>query len=231
MKLKLHTLHESPSRGRWPVHEPEIASVAWRIIPVLTLALLGWSPGVFASLAPDQLARSTTDEVMQIVSQDKDIKAGNRGKIDRLVEAKILPHFDFAAMAQLAMGHNWSAATPAQRQKIVGEFRTLLVRSYAGALSSVSRYKVEFKPLHMQSGAVDVTVDSEVQRPGSPPLSIDYHMKKEGEGWKVYDVLVDHASLVTVYRSSFNSSVRQHGIDGLITALANRNERNEGGGR
>ncbi|MDD5367145.1 MAG: ABC transporter substrate-binding protein [Gallionellaceae bacterium] len=190
----------------------------------LSVALLA-SPAAFAAAAPDTLARNTTNEVIQIVKQDDDIKNGRSSKVYALVETKILPHFDFQRMAKLAVARNWNIATPEQQQTLVDEFRSLLVRTYAASISSVSDYKVDFKPLRMASGDTDVIINSEVSKPGAPPITIDYRMEKMGEDWKVYDVVVDGVSLVTVYRNSFSSEVRRGGIDGLIQALTRRNQR------
>lgn len=175
-------------------------------------------------MAPDVLARNTTQEVIAIVKQDREIRAGNTQRIYELVDAKVLPHFDFRQMTQLAVGRNWAKATPEQQQRLISEFRTLLVRTYAASLASVADYKIDFKPLRMRPGDEEVTVSTEVSRPGSPPISIDYRMQKQAGGWKVYDVLVDNVSLVTVYRNSFNTEVRKGGIEGLIAALARRNQ-------
>jgi len=174
--------------------------------------------------APDVLAKNTTNEVLRIVKQDKDIKNGNSKKILGLVEQKILPNFDFEHMTQLAVGKNWPKATPEQQQSLVDEFRTMLVRTYSSALSSVADYKIDFKPFSMPAGADDVTVSTEVSKPGAPPIPIDYRMEKKNGAWKVFDVLVDNVSLVTVYRNSFNSEVRKNGIDGLVVALQRRNK-------
>jgi phospholipid transport system substrate-binding protein len=201
-----------------------------RYAAFLMVGLIAWAPAVWAQIAPDVLAKDTTNEVLRIVSQDKDIKGGNRNKIYQLVETKVLPHFDFKEMARLAVGRNWHQATPEQQQSIINAFRSLLVRTYAGAISSVAEYKINFRPLHMRPDDTDVTVNTDVIKPGSPPISIDYRMEKQAGEWKVYDVLVDNVSLVTVYRNSFNSEVRRGGIDGLIAALDRRNRRNAEGG-
>ncbi len=193
-------------------------------IGLYCLLLGGMGSAAAQVLAPDVLARNTTNEVIEIVKQDREIKAGNAKRIYELVEAKILPHFDFRQMTQLAVGRHWARATPEQQQRLTDEFRALLVRTYAASISSVADYKVDFKPLRMRPGDEDVTVSTEVSRPGSPPITIDYRMQKQAGGWKVYDVLVDNVSLVTVYRNSFNSEVRKGGIDGLIAALARRNQ-------
>lgn len=190
----------------------------------LSLALTTVGPA-FADIAPDALARRTTNEVIQVVKQDADIKNGRSSKVYDLVETKILPHFNFERMTKLAVARNWNTATPEQQQRLIDEFRALLVRTYAASISSVSEYKIDFKPLRLNGGDTDVIVNSEVSKPGAPPITIDYRMEKQGDAWKVYDVMVDNVSLVTVYRSSFNSEVRKGGIDGLIQALARRNKR------
>jgi phospholipid transport system substrate-binding protein len=142
-----------------------------------------------------------------------------------LVETKILPHFDFEHMVKLAVARNWNVASPEQQSRLTEEFRALLVRTYSASLSSVAEYKIVFKPMRASNGDTDVMVNSEVSKPGAPPITIDYRMEKKGDSWKVYDVLVDNVSLVTVYRNSFNSEVRKGGIDGLIATLAKRNKR------
>jgi len=198
-----------------------------RWIPSLMLAALMavlLAAPARAETAPDVLAKNTTNEVLRIVKQDKDIKNGNSKKILGLVEQKILPNFDFEHMTQLAVGKNWPKATPEQQQSLVDEFRTMLVRTYSSALSSVADYKIDFKPFSMPAGADDVTVSTEVSKPGAPPIPIDYRMEKKNGAWKVFDVLVDNVSLVTVYRNSFNSEVRKNGIDGLVVALQRRNK-------
>ena len=175
-------------------------------------------------IPPDVLAKNTTNDVLRIVKQDKDIKGGNNKKILDLVEKVILPNFDFRQMTQLAVGKNWGKATPEQQETLVSEFRTMLVRTYSASLSSVADYRVEFKPFKAGPAETDVTVNTEVSKPGAPPIPIDYRMEKKDAGWKVYDVLVDNVSMVTVYRNSFNSEVRKGGVEGLLAALSKRNQ-------
>jgi phospholipid transport system substrate-binding protein len=182
-------------------------------------------------LAPDVLARNTTNEVIRIVKQDKDIKNGNNKKILDLVEQIILPNFDFRQMTQLAVGKNWSKATPDQQQGLVNEFKTMLVRTYSASLTSVADYKIDFKPFRLAPGETDVVVNTEVSKPGAPPIPINYRMEKKDDGWKVYDVLVDNVSMVTVYRNSFNSEVRKGGIEGLLATLSRRNKPAAGAAR
>ena len=189
----------------------------------LSLALLlGLSSGLTRAddLPPDVLARTTTQEVLTILKQDKEGLRSNQSKVYQLVEAKILPNFDFNRMTQLAVGKHWPGATAHQKQALVTEFRNLLVRTYSSSLTEFSNQAVEFKPMTIKLDDTDVTVHSEIRQPGSRPLPIDYSMYKTAFGWKVYDVAIDGVSLVTNYRSSFSTTIRQNGIDGLIKTLA-----------
>jgi len=174
-------------------------------------------------VAPDALIRSISDDVIGIVKQDKEIKAGNRSKINDLVEAKVLPHFSFNHMTALAMGRNWPKANAEQREALVAEFRALLVHTYSGALSTYKNEVIEFRPLRAAAGDPDVTVRTQVKRPGTEPIGIDYSMERTPGGWKVYDVVVGGVSLVTNYRDSFNAEIRENGVDGLIKSLASKN--------
>ncbi len=181
-----------------------------------------------AEIPPDQLVKTTIDEVLTIVEQDKAIQGGDRGKILALVEAKILPHFDFTRMTRLALGKYWRQATPEQQRTLEKEFRTLLVRTYTSAISpetysKYQGYSVAYLPLHMQPGDAEVTVRTRISRPDAQPIPVDYDLAKAPDGWKVYDVAVDEVSLVINYRNSFAVIVRDQGIDGLIRVLAEKN--------
>ena len=176
------------------------------------------------SAAPDALVRSVTDEVVGIIKQDKDIQAGNRQKTIALVEQKVLPHFDFTRMTALAMGPNWRKATPEQQKLLVEQFRTLLVRTYSTALSAYRNQVIDVKPPRAQPNDTEVVLRSEVKQSGAEPVTIDYSMAKTPDGWKVYDVAVNGASLVTTYRDTFATEVRNGGIDGLIKSLSAKNQ-------
>ena len=182
-------------------------------------------PSMAADTPPDVLARSTTQEVLTILKQDKELQNGNLSKVHQLVEAKILPNFDFNRMTQLVIGKHWPRASAQQKQALVTEFRNLLVRTYSNSLTAFTNQTVEFKPLVMKPGDDDVTVRSEIRQPGGQPIPIDYSMYKTAFGWKIYDVTIDSVSLVTNYRSSFSSTIRQNGIDGLIKTLADQSKR------
>jgi phospholipid transport system substrate-binding protein len=174
-------------------------------------------------LAPDALVKKISDEVIEIIKQDKDIKAGNQKRINELVDAKVLPHFNFSHMTALAVGRNWPKASAEQQKILTGEFRNLLVRTYSSALTTYKNQVIEFKPLRGAAGADDVTVRTQVKQPGTEPVGIDYGMEKTPAGWKVYDVVVGGVSLVTNYRETFNAEIRDGGVDGLIKSLASKN--------
>jgi phospholipid transport system substrate-binding protein len=173
--------------------------------------------------APDMLVKSITNEVIGIIKADKDIQAGHQKKISDLVEAKVLPHFNFSHMTALAVGRNWPKASAEQQKALTSEFRTLLVRTYSSALSTYKNQVIEFKPLRTAAGDADVTVRTQVRQSGTEPISIDYGMEQTPAGWKVYDVVVGGVSLVTNYRETFNAEIRDGGVDGLIKSLVAKN--------
>lgn len=175
-------------------------------------------------LAPDALARSVTDEVLAIVRADKELAAGQPQKVAQLVERKVLPHFNFARMTQLAVGRNWRQATPEQQKVLIDEFRTLLVRTYTTAFTQYRNQSVDYKPLRMAPTDTDVVVKSTIKQPAGQPVAVDYSMEKLAAGWKVYDVKIEGVSLVENYRSTFNSEIQRSGVEGLIRALAQKNK-------
>jgi len=189
----------------------------------LILSHVAWAAD--AVTPPDVLAKTTTQEVLAILKADKDIQSGNMQKVYELVEAKILPNFDFNRMTQLAVGKHWNQASAPQKQALVTEFRNLLVRTYAGSLTAFSNQTVDFKPLNMKPGDEEVVIKSEVKQPGGQVIPIDYSMYQTAFGWKVYDVSIDNVSLVTNYRASFSNKIRQSGIDGLIAQLASQSQK------
>ncbi len=174
-------------------------------------------------LAPDALAKSVTDDVLAVIRADKDIQSGNQKKVLELVEAKVLPHFSFPRMTQLAMGRNWRSANPEQQKKLVGEFRTLLVRTYTTAFTQYKNQTVEYKPLRAAVGDTEVVVQSLIKQNSGPPVAVDYSMEKTDTGWKVYNMKIEGISLIENYRNSFNTEIQKNGVDGLIAALADKN--------
>lgn len=188
------------------------------------LTLLALLPALaFAQEAPDALVKRVTDEVLAIIKADKDLQSGNSSKIAELAEAKVLPHFDFARMTRLAVGRNWQQASDAQKEALVKEFRTLLVRTYSTSLTAYRNQTIEVKPMRMAAGDKETTVRTAVLQQGGPSIPIDYAMEKVDSGWKVFDVVIDGASMVTTYRGSFNEQVQKGGLDGLLKTLQDRN--------
>ena len=177
-------------------------------------------PAMAAETAPEVLVKSTVDEVLAVIKQNKD-KQALRG----LAEQKVLPHFDFKRMTQLAVGTAWRQANPAQQQALENGFRTLLVNTYTNALSvaATGSQTVEVKPAPAKPDQNEVTVKTLVKDPGKEPIAIDYRMAKSAGGWKVIDVIVENLSLVTNYRGSFAAEVNRSGIDGLIKVLEEKN--------
>lgn len=178
---------------------------------------------------PDALVRKVTDDVLTIVRQDKDIQSGNTKKAIELVEAKVLPNFNFQRMTALAVGRDWNKASADQKKQLSEEFKTLLVRTYSNALTSYKDQTVRYKPTKMQSGDTEVLVRTEIVQSGNKPIQLDYSLEKQADGWKVYDVVVAGVSLVTNYRETFAQEVRANGIDGLLQMLTNKNKQLEAG--
>jgi len=189
----------------------------------VAVAMLAFVRPALAQEAPDALVKRVSEEVLQIVKSDPKVQAGDQARIREVIESKLVPYFDFPRMTALAMGRNWRSASPEQRQKLTDEFRQLLVRTYSGALNQYRDQTINYKPLRSEANANEVTVRTEVVRPGQQPVQIDYSLEKSADGWKAYDVQVAGVSLVTNYRDEFNGQVQSGGIDGLIKALSAKN--------
>jgi phospholipid transport system substrate-binding protein len=193
-----------------------------RLLTLFCAALLGISFSAVAAdtASPDQLVKTTADEVLSILRTTKD-----KATLRKLAEQKVLPYFDFRRMTQLAVGPSWRQATPEQQKALEDQFRTLLVNTYTAALNvaAVGNESLEVKPLDMKRGDDDVTVRTIIRSPNRQPTSVDYRMSNTSAGWKVYDVVVENLSLVTNYRSSFASEIGRSGIDGLVKVLESKN--------
>lgn len=190
---------------------------------LLSVAPLAHAQAPAATQAPDELVKTVTKEVIEIVKNDKELQAGNSRKAAALVQEKVLPHFNFNRMTALAMGQNWRKATPEQQKTLTDEFRTLLVRTYSTALSSYKNQVFEYKPMRLQPGDTETTVRADIKQQGAEPITIEYDMEKTDAGWKVYDMTIAGVSLVTTYRETFNNEVRNNGVDGLIKTLQTKN--------
>jgi len=189
----------------------------------LFAALLIAVPAAAQELAPDELVRKVTADVLDSIKADKHLQAGDRRKALALAEQKILPHVDFREAAQLAMGKSWYTANPAQQTQVVNEFRSMLVRIYSNAIDVYRGQTLRVLPVRLAPGATEVTVRNQYLREGRPPVPVEYSMKKTSEGWKIYDIAVEGVSLVLTYRAEFESITRASGVDGLIKRLQQKN--------
>lgn len=190
---------------------------------LLVACLMTFSMLAMASESPDELVKRTANDVLSVIKSDKEIQAGNQDKIFALAEEKILPNFDFEKVSRLVLGKNWTKASPDQKTAFQAEFKTLLLRTYAVALSKYKNQTIEYKPLRMQDGATDATVKTQIIQEGGQPIGVDYALSKKDDTWKVYDIVIEGVSLVTNYRSQFAQEIRQNGIDSLNKKLHDKN--------
>jgi phospholipid transport system substrate-binding protein len=182
------------------------------------------APARAAIEAPDALVKRVSTDVIESVKADKDIQAGNSKKIMDLVNSKILPYVDSDKMTAQAAGRFWRQATPEQQKQLAEEFRTLLVYTYAGALSQIKNETIEFKPFRADPADTEVEVKSQVNLTRGEPITLNYRLAKGPQGWKIFDLNVLGAWLVETYKSTFASEISKNGIDGLIKKLHDRNE-------
>ncbi len=186
-----------------------------------------WPAAWASDEAPDALVRRISTEVLNAVKADPAIQAGDVTRITALVDGKIMPHVNFTRMTASAVGRFWRQATPEQQKRLQDEFKTLLVRTYSGALGEVKDQTLSFRPLRARPEDTEVVVRSEVRGRGEP-IQLEYRLEKSGNGWKIYDLNVLGIWLVETYRTQFAQEINAKGIDGLIAALAQRNQANAG---
>jgi phospholipid transport system substrate-binding protein len=187
-----------------------------------------WPLALAADEAPDAMMKRLSDEVLNTIRTDKLVQSGDINRIMQVVDSRIMPNVNFARMTASAVGPAWRQATPEQRARLQDEFKLLLVRTYAGALSQVSEESVTIKPLRASPGDTDVVVRSEIRGRGDP-IQLEYRLEKtpgQGSGWKIYNLNVLGVWLVETYRSQFSQEINAKGIDGLIASLAERNRAN-----
>jgi phospholipid transport system substrate-binding protein len=194
-----------------------IFSIATALISCSALA-----QNALDAATPDSLIKTIVTDVMASVKADPEIQKGNIPRVVELVEKKIVPYTDMRRTTQLAMGRNWSKATPEQQNQLIIEFKNLLIRTYSGALSQLRDQTVQYKPLRSSPSDTDVIVRTVVIGK-SDPIPLDYRLEKTNEGWRVYDVNIMGAWLIEAYRNQFTNQINQNGIDGLIKFLQERN--------
>lgn len=188
------------------------------------LAMLFVVNGAHAEIvAPDTVVKNTANEVLETLKSDKDLANGSN-KLGKIVEEKIATKFDFDRMSKLVLGPRWNEASRDQQDRFIGEFRSLLIRTYSSALTKYKNQSIEYKPLREDPNAKDVKVMTKIIQPGGPAIALDYSLGKVDDAWKVYDVSIDGMSLVSTYRGQFAEAIKKSGIDGLIQRLAEKNK-------
>lgn len=188
------------------------------------LLLLFFSFNSLAALGPDELVKKTAEDVIFAIKADQEIQKGNKEKIYKLAEEKILPNFDFNKVARLVLGRAWRSANEEQKQAFIKEFRTLLLKTYAVALSKYKDQEIKFKPTRMSGAEEIVIVKSEIVQSGSQPIRVNYALSQSSGKWLVFDIVIEGVSLVTNYRSQFSSEIRRNGMDALINKLVKKNK-------
>ncbi len=189
-------------------------------LPLLWMAVGAQAQAV---KTPDALIKEVSTDVLESVKADKSIQTGDVQKVIALVDAKVMPYVNFQRMTASAVGRYWRQATPEQQKRLQDEFKTLLVRTYSGALAQVKDQTVQLKPMRAAPEDTEVVVRTEVRGKGDP-IQLDYRLEKSADGWKIYDVNVLGIWLVENYRNSFAQEIGANGIDGLIGKLAERNK-------
>lgn len=191
---------------------------------LLALSLLCFSAASLAIEGPEELVKRTAEDVLAVVKSDKDIQAGDQEKIFALAEEKIVPNFNFEKVSRMVLGKNWSKATTEQKTAFQAEFRTLLIRTYATALSKYRNQTIDYKPFRMMNESNIASVKTQIIQPGGQPIAVDYSLEKQADAWKVFDIVIEGVSLVTNYRGQFAQEIRQNGIDSLIKKLTDKNK-------
>jgi phospholipid transport system substrate-binding protein len=194
-----------------------------KLAALLFIVLQFIAPAAAQGSGPEELVRQVTADVLAAVQSDQALAAGDRRKALALAEAKILPHVDFREATRLAVNRAWASATAEQQDRIVAEFRSMLVRIYAASVDVYRGQVMRVQPLGLEPGAIEATVRNQYLSPGQTPVPVDYAMRKTPEGWKVYDITVGGVSLVLTFRSEFEQVMRQSGIEGLIKRMSDKN--------
>jgi len=194
-----------------------------KVISSLILILAAIAMPALAATGPEQLIRETSDQVLDEIRQNSEQYKSDPQGVYELVNTVVLPHFDFAAMTDLALGRYKDDVSEQQRPEIIDQFRMLLVRTYSSALLEYTDEVLVYLPMEGSEAEGEVTVRTEIEQAGGFPIPINYVLRNGDDGWKVYDISVDEVSLVTNYRSSFARAIKKKGVDGLIETLRSRN--------
>lgn len=190
----------------------------------MVFGLLVVTNSMATGIGPEALIKQTADKVLSEIKTNSEVYKNNPDQLYALVDEIVLPHFDFPAMTDLALGKYRNKIDASQKPLITGEFRTLLVRTYGKALLEYNDQVIVYKPMEGTEADGEVLVRTEIEQPGGFPIPLNYRLKRQDHDWKVYDITVDDISLVTNYRSSFARQIKKKGVDGLIQLLKERNE-------
>lgn len=198
---------------------------------LLGAVLLGTSSPAVAQTAPDRFIETLSTEVLNRIRSDKSVQSGDFQQVAKFVDSAVMPHINFERMTALSVGRAWRQAKPEQQKALITEFRTLLLRTYSGALSQVGDKQVKVRPFRGDASADDVIVRSEIVGGRGDPIQIDYRLEKSAGSWKIYDVNVLGIWIVQTYREQFAQEVSANGIDGLIRSLSDKNRQFEAASR
>jgi len=199
--------------------------LALAVLPLAAFMALLPGSARAADESPDVLVRALSEEMLTIIRADPALRSGDMRRIMALVDAKVMPNVNFQRMTALAVGPTWRQASPEQRKRLQEEFKTLLVRTYAGALTQIQDETVVVRPVRLSPGDTEVVVRTEIRGRGDP-VQLDYRLEKtpgEGAGWKIFNLNVLGVWLVETYRSQFAQEINARGLDGLVNALTERN--------
>jgi phospholipid transport system substrate-binding protein len=189
----------------------------------IAIVLFIWPALVLAaSVAPMDLVRNASEQMLLQLKSSPELRNDPQA-LNRLIEDTLLPHFDFNGLSRLTLGKHWKRASDEQREAFTGEFRELLVRTYSSVLSNYSNQRIEFLASKLSKNSHRATVKTRVVEPGAPAIAIDYRLRQVKGSWKIYDVLIEGASLAVNYRNSFSEEIKQHGLDGLIAHMMSQN--------
>jgi phospholipid transport system substrate-binding protein len=180
---------------------------------------------VVTEVSPETMIMNESTEVLDAIRNDKGIRSGDFDRVQKLVNEHILPKVDFDKMTRLAVGRAWRGATAEQRAALTEQFRLLLMRTYSGALSKVSDQTVRLRPSHGQDNLNDVIVRTQIVGGQGDPIGLDYRLEKTDAGWKIYDLNILGVWLVENYKTEFGQTLNQGGIDSLIQALTQKNQK------
>jgi len=185
------------------------------------IALLGLGSPVWSSApTPTDQLRHTVDRVLATLNDARPRAPGQAAAREVALRRAVQARFDFPETAREALGLYWRDRTPAERQQFTALFTELLQRSY---LASIARYggaRVEYTGQSLDGSYA--TVRTRVVTRSGRPVAVDYQMSLHGDRWLVYDVIVDHVSLVDNYRTQFRDIIATSSYQNLVDRIEAR---------